>query len=484
MTRLYDYLKTLIDESGTNIYQICKQSGLERTTLQRTLKGERLPNTEYIEKLCTCLNVFPAQRQEVKRLYSIEKIGHSTYANREYIKEMLMQFSELATQPRNPLGSNKQISIDYLQEKPLFIFNNKLGNSAVLHEIIEDELINSASPELMLNIPASENSILDLVNRVLVSSPNKPHIQHLIRFSKNPKKSHDPNYNLIALTKVLPLAFGNSNYESYFYYGHTDFSIEQEVLLPYYIITSRYLLLLSPTLDNIIVHTTEEMIKLYSDNFEFLKRKAAPLTLPIFHAQQTLKLHTDSVLADANEEMFTLEAHPCLGAYFDADLIEKKVLPNVEGRDYIIKIANVMYRAVERKKPVFQHFFSRSGLLEFIMSGHIKDMPKDTAYDFSKVELIHLLELLVRDIESDTFYCRAVDDSAITVCDQMVIYLYGHSKLMLYFTKEDGSIAGCFLSEPTIIQSFYDFFSSMEESALVLSKEETLSLLYDASETL
>lgn len=52
MSEFSDKLSEYIVKSGSNVYQLAKEASLDRTTLQKTAKGQRLPSLDYIREIC------------------------------------------------------------------------------------------------------------------------------------------------------------------------------------------------------------------------------------------------------------------------------------------------------------------------------------------------------------------------------------------------------------------------------------------------
>mgnify|MGYP000341000041 FL=1 len=48
MSDFSEKCRQYIEDTGTNIYQLSKISGLDRTSLQRMVTGKRLPGPEFI----------------------------------------------------------------------------------------------------------------------------------------------------------------------------------------------------------------------------------------------------------------------------------------------------------------------------------------------------------------------------------------------------------------------------------------------------
>lgn len=50
MSEFSDKLSEYIVKSGSNVYQLAKEASLDRTTLQKTAKGQRLPSLVILGK--------------------------------------------------------------------------------------------------------------------------------------------------------------------------------------------------------------------------------------------------------------------------------------------------------------------------------------------------------------------------------------------------------------------------------------------------
>ncbi len=53
MSEFSEKLSYYITQSGYNVYQLAREAALDRTTLQKTVKGQRLPSAEYIKDICS-----------------------------------------------------------------------------------------------------------------------------------------------------------------------------------------------------------------------------------------------------------------------------------------------------------------------------------------------------------------------------------------------------------------------------------------------
>lgn len=95
MSEFSDKLSEYIVKSGSNVYQLAKEASLDRTTLQKTAKGQRLPSLDYIREICQYIKISSNQEEELVRLYKIEKLGHSTVKAWDEIQQIILDIYQL-----------------------------------------------------------------------------------------------------------------------------------------------------------------------------------------------------------------------------------------------------------------------------------------------------------------------------------------------------------------------------------------------------
>ncbi len=107
-TKFAIYLNELIDESGESQKKICERADVERTSLNKLLKGTRDKiNYKDVQKLADYLNLTVDKRREYFRLYNLSFQGQDTYNNREAVRTLLNHLSSVKFVPTPPpLGIN------------------------------------------------------------------------------------------------------------------------------------------------------------------------------------------------------------------------------------------------------------------------------------------------------------------------------------------------------------------------------------------
>ena len=89
MKSLHTLLKEYIAKSNYTIYQLAIDSGINRTTLQKALSGERPISLENLQKILPFLALSVAEKRELDQAFLISQIGEITYQKHMYLKNLL-----------------------------------------------------------------------------------------------------------------------------------------------------------------------------------------------------------------------------------------------------------------------------------------------------------------------------------------------------------------------------------------------------------
>ena len=121
MSLLGDKLKYHIEESGLTVYMLSKLSGVNRTSIVRTLSSNRLPERENIEKLLPYLRLTPSEKEEIIQSYEIMSCGENVYYRREYVLKIITTLFSTTVHDTNARLTILATAIIALQTLPLKI---------------------------------------------------------------------------------------------------------------------------------------------------------------------------------------------------------------------------------------------------------------------------------------------------------------------------------------------------------------------------
>ncbi|HZK86242.1 MAG TPA: helix-turn-helix transcriptional regulator [Desulfosporosinus sp.] len=479
MSRFSNKLKVLIEDSGTNVYQLAKKAQLDRTTIQRAIVGERLPSVIFVEKLCDYLRVSPMERKELLEFHAISKVGEDVYASRNYIKGMIERFETIHTKTDNMFVGEKAVVVDIQINKEVNVFSGQYSVNNLIHDILEDAVYNyESSSQIDLIVPFEYTFLYDSLYQLYYRRKGKINIRHIVKLSKNPKTLQNSNTNLKLLSDVLPFAFSTgSGYQPYYYYGNTDVAIDIATIMPYYILTNKRLVTLSADFTTAVLYNNKEITKAYRAEFDKVILQTRPFINQLSDCGEMLSTYLN-VYKDAGRFTHTIEPQPCLAKYYTHQMVNEKLRQDVEQRDMLCKLLYHLFDGYKDFPSIPMSLFSIEGLEYFVNTGIMADLPERFALPFTVEERKHLLQSLRDEIEKDSYLVRAIDNSKFSISSVATIQLYGINRL-IFITADDHGIISCLIDEKSICEAYYDFFESLPNCDLVYSKEETLKIIDD-----
>lgn len=476
MSQFSHKLKLLIEDSGTNVYQLAKKAQLDRTTIHRAIVGERLPSLIFVKKLCDYLRVSPMEHKELLEFYDISKVGEEVYASRKYIKGMIERIATIHIKTDNMLIGEKTVVVDRQINKDINVFSGQYSVNNLIHDILEDAVYNEDSSQINLIVPFEYTFLFDFLHQLYFGRKGKINIRHIVKLSKNPKALQNSNFNLEILSDVLPFAFSvGSGYQPYYYYGNTDVAKDVAMMMPYYILTDTRLVTLSADFKTAVLYNNKDILKTYRTEFKKVVSLTKPFINQLSYCGEMLSTYLNSY-KDAGQFTHTIEPQPCLSKYYTHQMVDEKLRQDVEDRDELRKLLYQLFDLYKNFDSIPVSLFSIEGLESMVNTGMMADLPPRFALPFTVEERKYLLQSLRDEIEKDIYLVRAIDSSKFIIPSVATIQLYGINGL-IFITSDDNGIISCLIDEKSICEAYYDFFESLPDSDLVYSKEETLKII-------
>ena len=82
MSQFGKYLRELLDERRLTISELSRISGVERTSLQKSITGNRILSHDAVEKLIWSLRLTVKESKKLKYYYDIFFVGEDKYRSR------------------------------------------------------------------------------------------------------------------------------------------------------------------------------------------------------------------------------------------------------------------------------------------------------------------------------------------------------------------------------------------------------------------
>lgn len=432
MITLEEQLKEQIKNNGYSMYSLSKKSGINQTTLQRALNGERPISRENFDRIISYLRLTPVEQKKLENAYTISKIGEPGYKKITFIKNLL-EMKPKNTAPMDPM----------LHFSPLKITKSTVitGKGNIMNTIC---CLLATDSTIENNILYAFSNFQDDFFRLLYeqlqqASINNLEIKHIIPFIKETKDSPDNTIlsNLKTISQVIPcvLSGNHKSIQFYYYYTNTELSMLSGVPYPFYIMTQHNIVFISKDYESALV-LPEENIHPFKDTFTQLLNISLPLVSPRITPAQ-IDSKTPNVLSPYQIRPY------CNAIHYDKNLKTapiKMAFPKSKFDIFISDISNKNFSPNEKIKICKRILaFNQHNIQKYIIL-------QDAIFNIN-------LGVVMNDDESITFYTTDSTDSNIQMCT---------------------------LYEPTITRSFDCFFANMITLNYAYSPEDTNKLIISA----
>lgn len=491
MRKLGDLLRIYINNSGHTVYKVAGKATLNRTTLQKVLSGERSATDKLLQKLIPHLKLSPDEETKIWALYEIQQIGEATYEQRLFVKRLVESVAEFdpvsrhtisyETLPDRPTFTSTPMPVAPVPVKGLFhvtrllsyLFLQEYNLFSLSSEELNIALYNKN--QVFIHAPGSLPVIKQLFTNVFPAHPDRArflvnHITPLLKSQENPIL---PLLNLEVLANILPFAILQTfQYEVSCFYTNELIQDPLHSPFPYYIIFSNAVVLLSPDGQTALPLTEVGTINYFRDSyFDSLKKSTSMMvtnTAPGEILDNLIK--TDQT----PRPLWTLEYQPCFTAFLTNEMIQRYVLPDIPQRDLVVKTILVRIQQLIAM-PQRLCIFSRVGLVEFAATGIISDLPSCYMRPLQISDRIKVLKSLYITCQKDHMTLRLVNPVTFSIPKHLSFLLRkGHSVDFHGYNPHDFSMNYIHITETGMLDAFEDFFSHLQTSDLVYTKDETL----------
>lgn len=479
MKSLGNLIRKYIAENGLTIYKTAAMAGVNRTTLQKVLSDERNASEELIKKLLSILKLSPSEEKELRELFEIQQIGEDVYLQRQYIKRSIEAMAGLdGWFSHSPAIS--ETSFAFQEEELIVQAESSLvrGLPSVRHLLysIARYAQRKEGAELLLYAPGNLSALKALLfPRIFAGGSHAPtRLRHITPMIKVPAAAATPLTNLEILFNVFPFTVSQYfRYEVFCFYSRELLPEPVQHAFPYYMVADNIVLLLSCDGQTALCLTKPDIVAHFRNLFLDSLSKATSMVF-----SQTTPV---SILQNMLEDDFpagplhTLEWQPCLATFLTEEMVEKYVIPDLPGREEIIRLGCARIRQLAGMEE-HSCIFSRSGMEEFAQTGVISDIPSQYAYPLDIEDRIRILTTMYNVCQEDREFLRLINPVTFRLSRYFYAALRGSD--VLDFCGID-TIHSEFnyirITEPSFLDAFRDFYCYLPESGLICSKEETLN---------
>lgn len=481
MDRFSKTLRDHIQRNNIKIQSLSKASGVDRTLIQKMIKGDRIPaDKEILEKLIEALMLSPRQAKELREAYYIGRIGEDIYLRHLQVKEMLEGFC---------YDSNiSDISITTKYEHSLM---NAAGNGVfygckyinqLLKAVLEEEA--SGKGIIKMIIQPSYEFLLKLLT--ILASESSLKIDHIFFLQGQSNETDQNKYNLNCIKNIAPLLTSGCEYTPHIYYEDISSHLNNASIFPYVIITGTYVITLTADFNTAILYQNTSFQTLFTSVFNGLKvhtialvNKLKPLlkTYGHYHFMDT-EPGTGLYSIDFK---YSLYSQPCLSLFANRSLVEKYInISNMPLKERFIYI-------YEKSRKHFFHkiesgfeltsYFTLEGIDYFWQTGRFFDIPDELYRPFEKKDCLYILNKFYEKCSEGKIHSFLINKAVFRLPENLIVSAAGDSSISIFYKVPKKDALHYIINEKSLTGSLYSYLEFLKHSDAVYSDEVTLELL-------
>lgn len=473
MSKFSVYLKELLKQRGEPIARVAKNLGIERTSIHKALKDERVLPYTALKKLVQYLELSLPQARELNQYYEMLLQGEDIYRIQEAICELLSDLSQLHFSAGLP--GERDTGEEGPAPGPGLVHGTPQVEAAI-RSVLKRET-GRPDAEIGLYLPTG----CQLPNQLfwMWQEGRKFTVRQLLSFWPSRQGVENRLKNIRLIRRLLPLFLVSEGRYFARYYFDTGAEAESINPLPYFIITPRCLITMDARLSAAQFQTDPALIGLYRERFARILEECQALNSYSNDAGHILESYMRST---DREGYYTMMIQPCLGRYYTTERIRRQFREDVKDRELLIGLSDQRFGRLRELKDNYYTVFTKEGLTALAGNGIMVDLPTEFVKPFDPALRREMLSELRRDVETDVVKGCIADPEKLPVPPYLTFTCDPRHGVHIYTVQ--GFIGGPYacnlhIEESGIGQAFCEFIRSLPGSKFVYPKEKTLQILDD-----
>ena len=475
MSAFSNHLQALFQRTGLSVYTMSKACGVERTFLHKILNGTRIPASEgVVERIADALRLDEDEALLLYRQYQICRDGEEAVERRGAVARLLTGLSLPSRESHFVV--HRQVDV---REIPPVATDR--GTVLRLLKLLLEVEVSHPGGHIHLLCTAEDEFLWRLLGMYVDNRPGLPVRQVVCLRSGGTHQAL--LHNLEMLRQALPLALSGADYQVVVCYGERS----PAPLLPNLLLTSRYALQFSDDFSCALLCDDAERVGLFRTLLERQARGCHPLVRPMGHPLRLLEHYrqiNEPLDAGAQMKCFALGPEPCLIPFLTGELLDGHLSPQLrspETRELILDYSTQVRRMLQRCQVT--HYFTVSGLLRFVETGRLTELPDGCYTPFSSGESRQLLARQLELAEECPGYSPLVlDNVRLGMPDKIMLETMANGTLSLLYAHPEAGLLAFQLEEPALCNALFDYLESLRQSRYVTSRERSLAVLRKAAE--
>lgn len=469
MSKFSIYLEEIIRRSGEPISRIAKNAGLERTSIHKALKDERILSYSALKKLTQYFQLTISESRELNLYYDILLQGEEVYSTHSEICQLLFDLKHLHF---SAFQYNPQSLADIKFSSK--IVQGKSETEYTIQTILHRETEISGS---VINLYSGNNNPLAETLIKLWRSGRDFTVNQIVSFRQNTTTKNHNQQNIHLIRNLLPVSLLSGSRYFAFYCFINDEIQESLNPFPYFIVTTNFMISINIDFSIAYINTDSSLIRFYHKQFEQTKAECQPL---ISYSNEPLDVLSSYMNNTDKSGYFTIMTQPCMGRYYTRNIIEKYIRQELPYRRELIEMGVRRFSVLAEQTNNYYTVFTEEGIKQFIADGIIADLPSAQVLPLEPSDRLILLKQLREDIAADHVNGYIANEDQFAIPQYLTFTCDPHFGLHVYAINDfvGGSYTcNLHISAVNIGKVFCDFIHFLPNTKYMYSKDQTLSIL-------
>lgn len=464
MSEFSSILSKYVHEKNIKTYSLAQYCGLDRSNMYKIINGKRKPaSLNMVRKMAQFMQLSPEEKHDLEEAYAITLEGPENYYRRKEVLEFFRDFT-LSAAPLPPFHYNARIE----EEEKIFL-NSSIEVMQTFFHMISSEMSSGTHGHLRLLVQPDAAFLVNLTSAECQRDAGI-RIEHIFCLDSHSHSGQSKkNYNLNCLKQILPLYGSCRNYEAYYYYDDISSRTGSLTLLPYMIVTSRCVCLLTAGLNKGCVLHSRESIRMFSDIFDEYLQESTPLLNQITDVQD--QLNYAARLLQESITGYSFQMSPCFTPFITFAQVEKYVRKDIPGRElFIAHFQEYVKKTLTLcSQSKITSIFSYDGVRRFLESGRIDEYPQDVCLPFDPPDRAALVKKLIPVCKTGAF--RMLHKDIGSSLYELYLFVNTKNGYLMFPSPYSRHPVYLNIEEPGLLYAFYDFCENLDESLFCTPKE-------------
>ena len=468
MSIFSEKLKSIIQEKHIVINDMAKKCQIDHSTFYKILNGKRLPVSKaLIVRMAEYLNLSPDESEPLFELYDVMKLGEETFYQRKYVKEFIEKLN--VEKELNILSGAGTLEF---QEGTFAIEGADSVNKIVEH-IVKGEYEKAGRVRMICQ------SDYDFLYTILCMNKENPKfmLEHILCLEND--SSCSGSVNMKSIGRIAPLLKESFDYHLMYFYDRIQARTGRMSLFPHMILGENQAILLSFDYTRGLYYTDKPSVEMLGNIFRECREYVKPFVLYDAELSDLKAVMEDEALNEPNQ-CYILCPAPYFGHLCEPELwvsLLKQDLPNREEMEQFLKADNQPFMVKKVRESVIYSYFTREGCEDFYFRGHVVDRLSDFCNIMPKEERKKLIQKVLNEIRDGRMKTRLLKREQLKMNRDFYLVLFNDTLTSCTVKRRNQSYAMMTFKENMICRAIYDFMTSLDDSGMVESEEETVQYL-------